>query len=862
MPLITKETDKIPKPDTGESLSKKISKIEVHVEKLENKYLPEEIESNCGVAVKLFNLFEQLLPCTGHVALFTATALSSMCINTDRQFNLVIGAPVGQGKTVLLSQFCTIPFVNFINRTTYADYMLMHCGKFIKSLGRKKPFGVKVDKRAKWRGEGGIIDTSECPDFISNRFDIITDGESIFHQNDLGKLLQLWNALIEQGVYRGGDQYSGHYVIGDVLNRVRHGLILACVAKDSEVYVNDKLVTIDKVNPGQYVYSFDERSKNLSKSQVINRLYKGKKKVYLLRTQSRNIKCTAEHKFLVYERKPNNNYEKYIKFVSSDTDLSINSLREWSKKLNVSTRTLMRWFANTHIPHKFKGYQLIWKELKDLNVGDKILVLKKRPYKGKPFKLPKIEKKTYKYKRKIPEFTDDDFMYLVGFYLGDGYITKGKYSTIVFCPSNLKEAVKIKSLINKLFNCKGTISRRKHSNQLVVTIFSNAVAKLFKQLQLTGNAHTKRVPKWVFNLPVSQIKSLIEGYVDADGHKEFYRWSLSSCNKNLLRDIQKLCNIIGWKVSDIVKRKYENFHILGRKKGFTGYGYGISIYSVNQDKKKKYQDFCKTVSSYLKLDVNYFGLEKIKEIKPLGEEEVYDLVLDSPHNYIANGIIVHNCTTHEFEKYVLSDTGWNSRCVLIMWNGLARENSFIRYGVRNNLLSDDPMFCHEVKGLLSHLNNRIRADVSIESSSEVFSGIEEIENVLKNIRLEVPGIRATKDVKRIISAFAWLNKENKVKYEHVVFVKALINSLCRRLAVNVENSVNVKDLGSRLHFVVSLLKFLGYSEKEIVNYVTERFLWWHSSKSVYSVDDVERTIEEIAQPVSSPFKVRNQTKFW
>ena len=443
MPLIRKDKDEIPAPDTGESISKTFQMQHVEIESIENKYLPEEIVNACPIATKLFNLFETQLPSTGHIANFVATSLSSMCVNTDRQFNLVIGAPVGQGKTVMLSQFCTIPFVNFISKTTYADYMLMYCGKFIKSIGKKKPYGVKYDKRARWKSEGGIIDKSEAKDNISNRFDIVTEGESIFHQSDIGKLLQLWNALLEQGFYRGGDQYSGHYVIGSPLMPVRHGLILAS-------------------------------------------------------------------------------------------------------------------------------------------------------------------------------------------------------------------------------------------------------------------------------------------------------------------------------------------------------------------------------------------------------------------------------TVDEFEKYVLSDTGWNSRCVLIMWNNLPEENSFIRFGVRNDLLKDKPFFPNDVKRLLGHLNNNIQVDIGIENS-EVLVGIEEIENVLKSIRLEIPGIRATKDVKRIIKGFAWLNKYNKVKYEHVIFVKALINSLCRRLVMSSENSFKYKDLGSRLHFIVSLLKYLDYSNDEIKSFIKKRFLFWNNIKPIYNDEVIENAIEEIIQPVVSPFKIRKQT---
>lgn len=426
MPIITTRKDEIPQPLTGELIAKTVKQQkETTITKIENKLLPEEIEKTCETAVKLYNLFETYLPTTGHIALLTATQLTSMCVDMDRQFNLAFGAPVGQGKTTMLHQFCTVPFVNYMNRTTYADYMLMYCGKFIKAIGKKLPYGVKYDKRAKWKSGEQVIDVSEAQDMVSDRVDIITDGESIFYQTDLEKLLQFWNAIIEQGYYRGGDQYSGHYVIGDPTNRVRHGLVLAC-------------------------------------------------------------------------------------------------------------------------------------------------------------------------------------------------------------------------------------------------------------------------------------------------------------------------------------------------------------------------------------------------------------------------------TVDNFNKYILTDIGWNSRCVLAVWSNLECENRYIRHGIRNNYLSDNPEIYFEVSKMLSHLNNKRKVPIEY-SNEEVEQQIIQLEDNVKEIRNEKPGLRATKDVKRMLKAFAFLNVDFKVRYEHVIFVKALISSLCKRLKIADE----YKDLGSRLHFIVSLLQNLNYDENQIIKYVNEHFKWWNTQEPLYTEKEIKQAIKEV-----------------
>jgi len=441
VPIITQTKSQIPEPITGQTIEKRVipTREIMDVNKIENLFLPYNLERSCYNAYRIYNLFEKMLPTTGHIAVLVATALASMCVTMDRQFNLGIGALVGQGKTTILKQFCTIPFVNYISRTTYADYMLMYCGKFLKSKGRKLPYGVRYDKRARW-DNGGNLDTSEAQDCITNRFDIITDGETIFRQSEssLKQFLQFLQSIIEQGWYRGGDQYSGHYVIGDPTHRVKHGVILACTLTD-------------------------------------------------------------------------------------------------------------------------------------------------------------------------------------------------------------------------------------------------------------------------------------------------------------------------------------------------------------------------------------------------------------------------------FEKQVLTDIGWNSRSVLVVWRNTESENNYVRYGVRHNFVADEPEFFFEVKNLLQHLSPSNIVEIDYEND-EVADKIEETENMLKNIRLEVPGIRATKDVKRILKAFAWLNFDNKIRYEHVLFVKALISSLCRRLRVDSERSSFYKDLGSRLHFQVSLLQNLDYSKEEIKKFILKTFPFWNKNKSVYTEEEIEQAITDVNQPITGFIK--------
>lgn len=70
---------------------------------------------------------------------------------------------------------------------------------------------------------------------------------------------------------------------------------------------------------------------------------------------------------------------------------------------------------------------------------------------------------------------------------------------------------------------------------------------------------------------------------------------------------------------------------------------GSSIFNNNLSRERlnRYANILESKYSY-NLSNSDIYWDKIKEIKELGEEEVYDVTIDETHNFIANNIIVHN----------------------------------------------------------------------------------------------------------------------------------------------------------------------------------------------------------------------------
>ena len=219
-----------------EAEDSRMAKAKIEVDEIENWFLPEVIEKEAPTFCKLYNLGERYIPTSGHFLGLVATILATMGLDEPRQSNMGIGAVAGEGKTLILSQFRKLPFVNFFTRITYAKYLLMKCGWFLSEPGKELPVGVR--RIPKPLPGSPVIDKSGVKDQISYFFDIITEGEGIFTMGDVPKLLQLWNQLTEQGTYEGGDSFSGYYRIGvEPQNPVKHGLIIAATIEDFQKHI-------------------------------------------------------------------------------------------------------------------------------------------------------------------------------------------------------------------------------------------------------------------------------------------------------------------------------------------------------------------------------------------------------------------------------------------------------------------------------------------------------------------------------------------------------------------------------------------------------------------------------------------------
>lgn len=173
---------------------------------------------------ELYNLLEDKIPSTGHLGVFQALSIVSKHLGGhDRGFSICPIADPGDGKSLVLRQFQTLSNVNYSMYLTRANFLKTYGGRHLVQLGSGYiPDGVRVVDHTP--------DVSQAPELINMHTLIISEGEMVatLHDSSFRMLLSLWNSLIEEGYWKGGDSYNGTYSIGDPSNRVSFNLSLAC----------------------------------------------------------------------------------------------------------------------------------------------------------------------------------------------------------------------------------------------------------------------------------------------------------------------------------------------------------------------------------------------------------------------------------------------------------------------------------------------------------------------------------------------------------------------------------------------------------------------------------------------------------
>jgi hypothetical protein len=309
-------------------------------------------------------------------------------------------------------------------------------------------------------------------------------------------------------------------------------------------------------------------------------------------------------------------------------------------KLKTANRTIIASANHPFLKYHPRGKHY-WSRLDQLKEGDRIMVVNCIEG-GVPLNLPQLGARLNRVH--IPRATTNEFMELIGHFVGDGFIKRVRARTrlaeLRICePVGSKFHEKYASLYNKIFGARTFLDNE--GGKLAIS--SAAIAELFVALDLDHPAGQKDVPDWVFSLPLDQRFSFLKGYGEADAnirHREATKLladpygrqrlvciiqdtvGVASTNENLVRRLHELCMISGIRATNVRSRrragnKLESGRFIPPSVQFE------FQFSLKQDRRA-------------------FKIARIRAIEPLGERETYDLQVDEYQNFVAESIIVHN----------------------------------------------------------------------------------------------------------------------------------------------------------------------------------------------------------------------------
>ncbi|MFT4311661.1 MAG: SufD family Fe-S cluster assembly protein [Candidatus Woesearchaeota archaeon] len=403
---------------------------------------------------------------------------------------------------------------------------------------------------------------------------------------------------------------------------------LGCLTDSSKVFTNPRgPKNISAISPGDKVLSYDFQAKKIVPGTVKQMVYNGDREIFEITAAGRSLEATQNHPFLTLSKTQDN-------------------------------------------PKKnFYSYQ--WKPLSQLQVGDMICVTKNIPNKGESFRIPALSeylhvqsknqyasfsmstKHLHNSKITIPKKTNPDLMWLLGLLIGDGFVdvSQNKINIATHYLEDYRESQLIR-ILKEQFNY--TVTEKK---ERFVIINSKKLCELFTVLGVSGTAKTKRIPNWVYTLPEIEMEAFLGGYFDADGHVQKNGAYLTSCNKSLLEDFRLLAIQLGYGISRIFKHMSEGTRtILGvdciASDSFRLLLSGEKICSLDSRSKKKKAKLLQITSkrnfrtaknqNFSSKTTDEIGFARIDAIIKKGIRPTFDIEVEKYHNFIANGLIVHN----------------------------------------------------------------------------------------------------------------------------------------------------------------------------------------------------------------------------
>lgn len=209
---------------------------------------------------------------------------------------------------------------------------------------------------------------------------------------------------------------------------------------------------------------------------------------------------------------------------------------------------------------------------------------------------------------------------IAGSYVADGYVAGGRGNPHLGFVDDEAGIQRIEALAKLL----GYSPRRLHHDNAVSAAIYNTNLATWLQTEFGKLAQGKTLPAWLLGASDQWKQAFLEAYLQGDGYwsEDKHRWEISTASKQLAIGIKLLAQSLGHSTSfSWVDPKVKS----------------IAGIDLRAEPRRSYR---------VQINESGHGLiedgvmwQKIRSVVPLGRREVFDLIVDEDHSYVADGII-------------------------------------------------------------------------------------------------------------------------------------------------------------------------------------------------------------------------------